>query len=117
MGPKLYEESWIELTKQGYLARVKCIEIRVKMTDLYMEEYLHGKDNMKKNYKKNLYTGNPNKFRILQYLIKYHKRENHKILVFSDTLGKIPEFLKKRDTQRVCKGLRVSLYRLGSQSL
>jgi DNA excision repair protein ERCC-3 len=83
----LYEESWIELTKQGYLARVKCIEIRVKMTELFMREYLYGKEIRKKNFKKNLYTGNPNKFRILQYLIHHHKNENHKILVFSDTLG------------------------------
>lgn len=87
MGPKLYEESWIELTKQGYLARVKCIEIRIKMTDMFLQEYHHGRDTLRKNFKKNLYTGNPNKFRILQYLIHHHKREGHKILVFSDTLG------------------------------
>lgn len=73
------------MTKQGYLARVKCIEIRIRMTEPFMQEYRFGVN--KKNFKKNLYTGNPNKFRILQYLIHYHKMRNHKILVFSDTLG------------------------------
>jgi hypothetical protein len=57
------------------------------MTDVFMSEYRSGKEVTEKNYKKNLYTGNPNKFRILQYLIHHHKKENHKILVFSDTLG------------------------------
>ena len=38
VGPKLYEESWIELTKQGYLAKVQCIDIRVPMTSSFMNE-------------------------------------------------------------------------------
>lgn len=38
VGPKLYEESWIELTKQGYLAKVQCVEIRVPMTPNFMKE-------------------------------------------------------------------------------
>ena len=38
VGPKLYEESWIELTKQGYLAKVQCVEIRVPMTANFMKE-------------------------------------------------------------------------------
>ena len=132
MGPKLYEKSWIELTKQGYLARVKCIEIRIKMTDVFMKEY-RGRDVIKKNYKKNLYTGNPNKFRILQYLIHHHRKENHKILVFSDTLGtktscflylykqnknyykKSIENVTKRNPPRVRKNPRISLHRLRSK--
>lgn len=38
IGPKLYEESWIELTKQGYLAKVQCVDIRVPMTPCFMNE-------------------------------------------------------------------------------
>jgi len=38
IGPKLYEESWIELTKQGYLAKVQCVEIRVKMSNVFQNE-------------------------------------------------------------------------------
>ena len=40
IGPKLYEENWIELTKKGFLARVQCIEIRVNMAKPFMQEYL-----------------------------------------------------------------------------
>lgn len=36
IGPKLYEESWIDLTDQGYLARVQCVEIRIPMTPEFM---------------------------------------------------------------------------------
>ena len=35
IGPKLYEESWIELTKQGFLAKVQCVEIRVDMPFIF----------------------------------------------------------------------------------
>lgn len=33
-----------------------------------------------------LYTGNPNKFLILQYLIRYHDARGHKVLVFIDNI-------------------------------
>lgn len=36
IGPKLYEESWIELTKQGFLAKVQCVEIRTEMPSCFM---------------------------------------------------------------------------------
>lgn len=38
LGPKLYEESWIELTKLGYLARVRCEEVRVPMPPKFQEK-------------------------------------------------------------------------------
>lgn len=40
LGPKLYEESWIELTKQGFLARVRCEEIRVPMSRIFQEKFV-----------------------------------------------------------------------------
>lgn len=31
IGPKLFEESWINLTNKGFLARVQCIDILCEM--------------------------------------------------------------------------------------
>lgn len=41
LGPRLYEESWIELTKLGYLARVRCEEIRIPLTARFRERCVH----------------------------------------------------------------------------
>jgi DNA excision repair protein ERCC-3 len=93
VGPKLYEESWKDLTNQGFLARVQCIEIRVRMTDEFMKEY-KGKADHGKNKGIYLYTGNPNKFLVVQYLIKMHAAQGDKILVFIDSIEILTEFAR-----------------------
>lgn len=39
-GPKLYEADWLDLTRCGYIANVKCFEIRCPMTAEFYREYL-----------------------------------------------------------------------------
>ena len=80
IGPKLYEENWLDLVNQGYLARPYCVEVRCPMTPEFATEYRRrqGQD------KTLLYAGNPNKFLVLQYLIKKHEERGDKIIVFSD---------------------------------
>lgn len=39
IGPKLYEENWIDLTNQGYLSRVQCVEIQTDMSPEYSAQY------------------------------------------------------------------------------
>ena len=80
IGPKLYEENWLDLVNQGYLARPYCVEIRCPMTPEFATECQRqkGQDKML------LYAGNPNKFLVLQYLIKKHEERGDKIIVFSD---------------------------------
>lgn len=42
VGPKLYEANWIDLTEQGFLARVQCAEVCFIILDLsYLPSYLH----------------------------------------------------------------------------
>ena len=91
VGPKLYEESWKDLTNQGFLARVQCYEIRVRMTDEFLREY-RVKSDHGKNKGIYLYTGNPNKFFVVQYLIKMHAAQGDKILVFIDSIEILTEF-------------------------
>lgn len=40
IGPKLYEADWSDLTRQGYLANVKCLEVWCPMTAEFYAEYL-----------------------------------------------------------------------------
>ena len=87
IGPKLYEENWLDLVKrffiqvsEGFLARPYCVEIRCPMPAPFLKAYL---DEKKSFFQKNLiYAGNPNKFIALQYLIKKHEDRGDKIIVF-----------------------------------
>ena len=60
IGPKLYEENWLDLVNEGYLARPYCVEVRCPMPEPFLKAYRDEKRNF---FQKNLiYAGNPNKF-------------------------------------------------------
>lgn len=80
IGPKHYEANWLDLQKEGYLARVRCIEIWSEMNVDFYEEYLKSSSRRRML----LYVANPNKFFICKSLIEHHK--NDKIIIFSDNL-------------------------------
>lgn len=40
VGPKLYEANWIDLTLDGYLAKVECVEVWCPMTKEFYSEYI-----------------------------------------------------------------------------
>ena len=81
IGPKLYEANWMDLTAQGFLANVQCVEVWCPMTGPFMKEYL-GASNAK--LKQLLYVMNPSKLRAVEYLVKFHEARGDKIIVFSD---------------------------------
>ena len=39
VGPILYEANWMDLTQQGYLANVRCIEAWCPLTDSFQRVY------------------------------------------------------------------------------
>eukprot|EP00090_Calanus_glacialis_P011129 TRINITY_DN19597_c0_g1_i1.p1 TRINITY_DN19597_c0_g1~~TRINITY_DN19597_c0_g1_i1.p1 ORF type:complete len:796 (-),score=270.13 TRINITY_DN19597_c0_g1_i1:74-2461(-) len=82
IGPKLYEANWLELQKDGFIARVQCAEVWCNMTPEFYREFLTIKS-MKKML---LCVMNPNKFRAAQFLIKYHEKRGDKTIVFSDNV-------------------------------
>ena len=82
IGPKHYEANWADLQREGYLARVQCIEIWTEMYSSFYEHYISGKLPLRK--KMMLYFSNPNKLLICKSLIKHHK--NDKIIIFCDDL-------------------------------
>ena len=88
IGPKLYEANWLDLQKDGFLARVKCIEIWSEMHPMFYEQYL--KTDLEYNYKKLLYVSNPTKYFVTLMLLEKHKGD--KIIIFSDSLFTIRQY-------------------------
>lgn len=82
VGPKLYEANWLELSEQGYLARVKCFEVTVPMTASFYKYYLLS-DHFRQRI---LCSSNPNKIRTVAGIIKFHERRGDKVLVFCDII-------------------------------
>ena len=39
LGPKLYEENWLDLINDGYLAKPYCIVVICEMTPIFKVEY------------------------------------------------------------------------------
>jgi DNA excision repair protein ERCC-3 len=95
IGPKLYEANWMDLTSQGYLANVQCVEAWCPMTGPFMKEYLMASSSRLKQL---LYVMNPNKLRTAEFLVRFHEARGDKIIVFSDlvySLKLYAEMLKK----------------------
>jgi DNA excision repair protein ERCC-3 len=95
IGPKLYEANWMDLTAQGYLANVQCVEVWCPMTGPFMKEYLMASNSRLKQL---LYVMNPSKLRAVDFLVRFHEARGDKIIVFSDlvySLKLYAEMLKK----------------------
>lgn len=95
IGPKLYEANWMDLTSQGYLANVQCVEVWCPMTGPFMKEYLMASN---ARLKQLLYVMNPSKLRAVEYLVRFHEERGDKIIVFSDlvySLKLYAEMLKR----------------------
>jgi DNA excision repair protein ERCC-3 len=95
IGPKLYEANWMDLTAQGYLANVQCVEVWCPMTAPFMKEYLVASN---ARLKQLLYVMNPSKLRAVEFLVRFHEDRGDKIIVFSDlvySLKMYAEMLQK----------------------
>lgn len=79
IGPKIYEANWMELQRVGYIAKVQCAEVWCPMTANFYEYYLSSAINRKLL----LAVMNPNKYRVCEYLIRYHERRNDKVCLFA----------------------------------
>ncbi|GAW80069.1 DNA repair helicase RAD25 [Plasmodium gonderi] len=82
IGPKLYEANWVELQNKGFLAKALCKEIWCSMPSSFYKYYLKSNSFIKRR----LYTCNPRKLMMCEYLIKHHEQNNDKIIVFSDNI-------------------------------
>jgi DNA excision repair protein ERCC-3 len=81
VGPKLYEAKWMALAENGYIARVRCIEILCPMTSEFYRRYLETTDF---RAKMRLWTLNPNKYLACLHVLKLHQERQDKVLIFID---------------------------------
>jgi DNA excision repair protein ERCC-3 len=87
VGPKLYEANWMDLTKDQYLARAQCVEVWCPMTKEFYAEYIRcGFNSITHRTQKLMYVMNPTKFRVCEYLVRFHAQRGDKIIIFSDDL-------------------------------
>uniref|UniRef100_A0A915Q360 General transcription and DNA repair factor IIH helicase/translocase subunit XPB n=1 Tax=Setaria digitata TaxID=48799 RepID=A0A915Q360_9BILA len=93
IGPKIYEANWMELQKAGHIAKVQCAEVWCPMSAEFYSYYLRAQIGRRLL----LAVMNPNKFRICQFLIKYHERRNDKIIVFSDNVFALKKYAIETD--------------------
>ena len=100
IGPKLYEANWLELQKNGFIAKVQCAEVWCPMTPEFYKEYLTGKVSDQKI--KLLCAMNPNKFRTCQFLIKYHEKRQDKIIVFIDEVFALRHYAMEMNRPFIC---------------
>nr|XP_045615780.1 general transcription and DNA repair factor IIH helicase subunit XPB-like isoform X1 [Procambarus clarkii] len=100
IGPKLYEANWLELQKEGFIAKVQCAEVWCPMTPEFYREYLMAKVSDQKI--KLLCAMNPNKFRTCEFLIKYHENRNDKIIVFIDEVFALIHYAKTMQKPYIC---------------
>ena len=96
IGPKHYEANWLDLQKEGFLARVKCTEIWSEMHPLFYEKYLD--NHLSKDMKKVLYVSNPTKYLVTLMLLEKHK--GNKIIIFSDNLFTIMQYNKMMEFRK-----------------
>lgn len=82
IGPKLYEANWLDLQRDNYLATVQCAEVWCPMTKEFYREYLSSTPARRKL----LYAMNPNKFRMCQYLVRFHEARGDKVIIFADNI-------------------------------
>lgn len=99
VGPKLYEANWMELTSQGYLARVQCIEVPCPMSFESMTRYIsHEKTRDKQEF---YYTTNTNKIAACEALVRMHEERKDQILVFSDSVPLLLYCAKRMDREKM----------------
>eukprot|EP01065_Artemidia_motanka_P023829 TRINITY_DN2848_c0_g2_i2.p1 TRINITY_DN2848_c0_g2~~TRINITY_DN2848_c0_g2_i2.p1 ORF type:complete len:912 (+),score=335.01 TRINITY_DN2848_c0_g2_i2:57-2738(+) len=87
VGPTLHEENWQELTAQGFLARILCVEVRCPMTPSFIREYMSDTGKRRTADRLSLQFLNPCKLAVTEALVRLHHSLGDKILIFSDSVA------------------------------
>jgi len=102
IGPKLYEANWQQLQDEGYLARVRCVEVWCEMSKPFFAEYLRAVDDKDGHKRRALWNCNPNKLKVCEYLIKVHESRGDKTIVFSDNIFILEKLAKQLGRYYIC---------------
>jgi DNA excision repair protein ERCC-3 len=84
IGPKLYEASWLDLSRQGFIATVRCYEVWCPMDPDFFKVWLKSDHHLQRL----LYVTNPNKYQGLEMLVMLHIHRGDKVMIFcEDTIA------------------------------
>ena len=84
VGPKLYEATWWDLLRGGYIADVSCFTIVCATQDAFLKEYSRPQTPVALRIA--LAACNPFKLRQCIALATHHARKGDKVLIFADSL-------------------------------
>ncbi|MGB9690661.1 MAG: DNA repair helicase XPB [Candidatus Sumerlaeaceae bacterium] len=88
IGPKRFDKPWKELEQQGWIAKARCMEIRVPMQPEKRIEYARAE--LRSKYR--LAMENPDKIPVLLRLLDLHRDDN--ILIIGQYLDQLQEISK-----------------------
>mgnify|MGYP002628512134 CR=1 FL=1 len=91
IGPKRYDAPWKDLERQGYIASVECVEVRVPLDAALTMEYLGAS----KRSRFRLASENPAKTDALQVLLQRH--QGSRILIIGQYIKQLHELQKEID--------------------
>ncbi|WP_433946261.1 DNA repair helicase XPB [Paenibacillus sp. SN-8-1] len=83
IGPKLYEMPWRDLEQEGWIAKVKCCEIRVPMSESLRMKYLLAEGRQKFR----IAAENPGKLEIIRELLVTHS--DRQVLIIGQYLDQL----------------------------
>lgn len=83
VGPKRFDMPWKELEGQGWIARVTCFEIRVPMSLIQREHYVHAEGKQKFR----IAGENPLKLNVIEDIMKLH--QGRSILIIGQYLDQL----------------------------
>ncbi len=85
IGPRIYDMPWRDLEKEGFIAKVRCVEVRLDLPAEERESYLAAD----RRHRFRISSENPMKLKRLQQILKRH--EGDRILVIGQYLRQLKE--------------------------
>ncbi len=89
VGPKRYDVPWSELERQGFIATAYCHELRISLPEEAELDYALAK----KREKYRIASENPNKMKVVKYLIEKHPDDH--ILIIGQYIDQLNELRKE----------------------
>lgn len=91
IGPKKYDVPWKDLERRGWIAEAECIEIRCALPREIQYEYA----TLPLRRKYRLAAENPEKFKIIDFLL--HKHSGDQILIIGHYIGQLKNVVERID--------------------
>jgi DNA excision repair protein ERCC-3 len=108
VGPRIYEDVWMELQDRGYIARAHCYQVNCAMPPEKSAKLSSPRAQQLS------YHRNPAKFKACKYLAQSHALCGHKVLIFFQGVDTLKQYARKLRVPFICgetdKALRQVLF-------